>query len=423
MIDGMIDGMIERNIRDYYRLFAYTEVGMFEYPTKNELEDRLSRFCSAMNVSFPDWDTGIILSKINQYYFTGTMQDGILIIKNNRTAFYFVRRSYERALAESPLTGIYPMQSYRDAALIVGSNCGNTCLETEIVPLEVLERLKKYFTIAKISPLDRVALSVRAIKTPYELKQMEYSGKMHNTFLRDTVPLLLKEGMSEADFVAELFAEMVKLGHQGITRFAMFQSEMVAGQIGFGESSLYPTSFDGPGGAYGMCPAVPFLGSRERKLRKGDLVFVDIGFGYNGYHSDKTQVYSFGGIPDANVIQEHKACLEVENCLAGLLKPGAIPSEIYNSVMNGLSDKFKLNFMGFGDRQVKFLGHGIGLHVDELPVIANGFDTPLAENMVVALEPKKGIANTGMVGVEDTYVVAPNGGRCITGGGNDIIVI
>ncbi len=277
--------------------------------------------------------------------------------------------------------------------------------------------------MGKINSLDKVVLSVRAIKTPYELDWMERSGKQHNDLLQNIVPPLLKEGMSEADFVAVLFEKMIKHGYHGVCRFSMFQTEMVVGQIGFGESSLYPTSFDGPGGAYGMCPAVPLVGSRERKLKKGDLVFVDIGFGMNGYHSDKTQVYMFGGKPDEETIKAHRECIEVQSRLASLLKPGAIPSEIHNAVMGELSDDFKQNFMGFGGRQVKFLGHGIGLNIDEPPVIAYGFNYPLAENMVIALEPKKGIKKIGMVGVEDTYIVTPEGGRCITGGGSDIVVI
>jgi len=84
-------------------------------------------------------------------------------------------------------------------------------------------------------------------------------------------------------------------------------------------------------------------------------------------------------------------------------------------VMADLEPEFLENFMGFGTRRVKFLGHGIGLQIDEIPVIARGFDEPLQEHMVLALEPKKGIAGVGMVGIENTFVVTPAGGRCITG--------
>jgi Xaa-Pro aminopeptidase len=71
--------------------------------------------------------------------------------------------------------------------------------------------------------------------------------------------------------------------------------------------------------------------------------------------------------------------------------------------------------MGFGKRQVKFLGHGIGLNVDEFPVIAKGFDAPITEGMVFAVEPKKGIAGIGMVGIENTFLVSASGGEIITG--------
>ena len=79
--------------------------------------------------------------------------------------------------------------------------------------------------------------------------------------------------------------------------------------------------------------------------------------------------------------------------------------------------------MGFGQRRVKFLGHGIGLVVDELPVIAEGFDEPLQERMTLAVEPKKGIDEVGMVGIENTFVVTPQGGRCLTGDSRGLIPV
>ena len=396
---------------------------MQEKVTKQELDIRRKDFLEAMNAASPDWDTALFLGKVNQYYFTGTMQDGMLLIKKDGSAYYFVRRSYERAVAESPFANIYPMESYGDAAAIAGKECGNTYLETETVTIGILERLKRKFDIPKTGSLDKTVLSLRAVKSPYEIHWLEESGRQHTEFLTKVAPGLMREGISEADFAAELYAQMVKMGHQGYCRFSMFQNELVVGQIGFGENSLYPTSFDGPGGSTGISPAAPFLGSRERKLKKGDLVFIDIGYAVNGYNSDKTQVYMFGAKPAAEVIRAHRACLDVQSRTAEMMKPGAVPAEIYNTIMDSLSEEFKQNFMGFGRRQVKFLGHGVGLHVDELPLIAGGYKVPLLPNMAVALEPKKGIAGIGMVGAEDTYIVEKDGARCITGGGLDIIEV
>ncbi|OPX44198.1 putative peptidase [Ruminiclostridium hungatei] len=391
--------------------------------TELELLERINKLCRSITEKHPDWDTAIILSRVSQFYFTGTMQDGLLLVKRNGSAFYFARRSFERAVEESPLSCIYPMESYKDAAAVAGSELGKVLVETEMLTVGTLERLKKYFAFKEMLSLDNIIFEVRAVKSPFELHWMKESGKQHKKLLEEIAPSILREGMSELDFTAELYEQMLKNGFHGVSRFYRHQTEMIAGQIGFGENSLYPTNFDGPGGMRGMSAAVPILGSRESCLKKGDLVFVDIGFGMNGYHSDRTQVYMFGGTPSAGVVKAHRKCIEVQRHTAGLLKPGNKPSQIYETVMSSLDSDFLHNFMGFGNRKVKFLGHGIGLHIDELPAIANGFDSPLEENMVIALEPKKGIAGIGMVGVEDTYIVTPEGGQLITGGEKDIIVV
>jgi Xaa-Pro aminopeptidase len=396
---------------------------MQKQASKQELKQRLNKFCASMDEANPGWDTAVILGKVNQYYFTGTMQDGLLMVKKNKEAMYFVRRSYERARKESSFEPIYPMESYGDAAQIAGEDLGHVFIEAETVTVGILERMKRKFKMSGVSSVDRVLLSLRAIKSPFELSWMEESGRRHHTFLTETVPTLMKEGVSEADFTASLFPEMVKAGFQGVSRFSMFENEMIIGQVAFGTNSLYPTNFDGPGGAAGISPAAPFLGSRDRKLKKGDLVFVDVGFAVNGYNTDKTQVYMFGEKPPGVALSAHRACIDAEARIAELLRPGTVPSEIYEKILGSLSDEFKENFMGFGTRRVKFLGHGVGLHVDEIPLIAPGYKIPLEENMTLALEPKKGIADVGMVGVEDTYVVTGSGGVCITGGGSDIIVV
>ncbi len=396
--------------------------------TKQELDARLARFRAAMDARHPGWDTAVLVGRVNQYYLTGTMQDALLMIRRDNSPcgggqWLFVRRSYQRAKDESPFETIHPIQSYRDAAEIAGSDCGNTYIETEIMTAEILERFKKYFHVARIGALDRTILAVRAVKSPYELAAIEEAGRRHNTLMTEIIPGLLREGMSEAELASEIQMKMMEIGHHGATRFQMFQTDLGFGQIGFGTNALYPTNFDGPGGGRGLSAAVPILGSRERLLQKGDLIFIDIGFGVRGYHSDKSQAYLFGGKPTEEMIRIQNGCLDVEKNAARLLVPGARPSEIYRTVMGALSEEFRAGFMGYLDRQVSFLGHGIGLNVDEPPVIAEGFDEPLEENMVIALEPKKGLRDAGLLGVEDTYIITRDGPKCVTGGGCGIIEV
>ena len=380
-----------------------------------ELENRLDRFRDLLDAADPGWELAAVLSKINLYYFTGTMQDGVLLVPRDGEACFWVRRSYERAADESLFPCVRPMRSYRDAAAETASMPAILHLETEQVPLAACERLRKHFPFRRVRPLDRQVMRARATKSAYELGLMERAGAIHRRVLEDCVPGLLREGMSEAELTADLYSLMVEEGHQGIVRFGMFESEIVLGLIGFGESSIYPTYLDSPGGNAGMAPSVPLLGSRRRRLAPGDLVFVDIGCGYAGYHTDKTMTYVFRGELSDGAVAAHERCVAIQDEVAGRLAPGAVPSAIYAEVTADLEPAFLENFMGFGTRAVQFLGHGIGLEIAESPTIARGFDEPLESGMAIAVEPKKGIAGVGMVGTENTFVVSPGGGRSITG--------
>jgi Xaa-Pro aminopeptidase len=142
-----------------------------------------------------------------------------------------------------------------------------------------------------------------------------------------------------------------------------------------------------------------------------------------GYHSDKTQVYSFGSEPDEFALQVHCACIGVMEKAVSLVKPGANPSDIYQTATSDLPEVLSDHFMGYGSDSVKFLGHGVGMYIDELPIISSGYHLPLRENMVIALEPKRGVEGVGMIGVEETFIVTPTGAECITGGPLPIMVI
>ena len=381
---------------------------------ESELKNRMRRFVAQMDSTSPDWKIGVIFGKIHLYYFTGTMQDGMLVIPLNDDAVLWVRESYERATDESLFPDIRKMNSYRDAAAVMGALPETVYLEMDFVTLEQFRRLQKYFPFTDAKALDAQVAHIRSVKSAYELSLMEHAGAIHRHVLEDCVPGLLEEGIDEVEFGCDLYSLMVKEGHQGIIRFGMF-NEMVLGQIGFGTSSISPTCVNTAGGISGMHPAVPLMGCREKKLTPGDLVVIDIGCGYKGYQTDKTMTYMFGKPIPEDAILAHQQCVRIQDRLATLLKPGAIPSEIYTTIIEEQSPEFLENFMGFGSHRVKFLGHGIGLWIDETPVIAKGFDEPLQEGMVFAIEPKKGMPDVGLVGIENTFVVTRQGGRSITG--------
>ena len=389
----------------------------------SELNSRMVRFREQMNRNNPGWQITAVFGKLNQYYFTGTMQDGVLFIPRNDEAVFWVRRSYERAVEESEFPLIKPMSTYRDPASAMKNLPSTVYLEKDIIPVAVLERFQKYFPFKTIEAADAQILKVRALKSDYELSLMRQSGRIHQRVMEELVPGMLREGMTELDFFCEMFNAFIKEGHQGIVRWGMFQAESILGHATFGESSLYPTAMNSPSGNYGMSPAVPMNGCPHIRLRRGDLVYIDTGCGVGGYHTDKSMTYMFGESLPTAAIEAHQQCVEIMNLVAYQLRPGAVPSVIYNEIISSLSPGFLENFMGFGKGAVKFLGHGIGLTIDEPPVIANGFNEPIEEGMVFAIEPKKGIPGIGLVGTENTYIVTPEGGISITGNNPGLIPV
>jgi len=68
----------------------------------------------------------------------------------------------------------------------------------------------------------------------------------------------------------------------------------------------------------------------------------------------------------------HETCLVIQKKIQELLKPGELPSRIFEQIYDEIivPENFESNFMGFGGNQVRFLGHGIGLVIDEFPAIA-----------------------------------------------------
>ena len=216
---------------------------------------------------------------------------------------------------------------------------------------------------------------------------------------------------------------MMQLEYTGITRFSVAGMELFMGVVSSGESGNCPTASVGPGGSLGLSAAFPFVGGKK-KLTRNEPIFIDTGFGYQGYFTDKTRIFSIGSLP-SEALKAHEICLQIQEAVRRRLVPGAIPSQIYKDITQSLIKErnFGRHFMGFGSNHVPFLGHGIGLAIDEFPVIAAKVQEPLEANMVIALEPKKGLEGIGLVGIENTFLVTEEGGEKLTPGSDDVTLV
>lgn len=389
---------------------------------KAELSNRMTRFLSAMGEAYENWEICAIIDGMSLYYMTGTIVDGVLLIRRGYGATLWVRKSYERAATESEFEDIRLMGSFRDIANSVTALPDTLYLEMSAATMEWYGLFSKHLPFANVKPVDRVILNVRAVKSPYEIDIMRRAGAIIDRLLREELPCMLYEGISEAELGAKLYGLFIKNGYHGVSRFSMRNADVVLGHIGFAESSLYPSVFNGASGLVGLCPAAPVLGSRDVKLAKGNLMYIDIGFGLEGYNVDKTMVFSYREPQTEAVNDIHRHCLDLEKKAVSMLCAGVKPSTIYESVCEQVRRELRDRFMGTAGRTVRFLGHGVGLYIDEYPVLAKGFDQPLISGMTIAIEPKIGLAGVGMVGSENTYLITGTSAESITGDASEIIV-
>lgn len=379
-----------------------------------ELQARISKFRAVMDRDFPGWEMAIVNNKVNMYYFAGTMQDGVLVIRPQDTVLW-VRRSYERASNESLLEDIRPMQSFRTLAEFYQPLPQKVYLEEKTATLEWVRLLQKYLPFAESEGINGVINELRLVKSAYELTLMQRSGSIHRAVLDELAVRFIVQGVSEAELAVNLYAEMLRRGSHGVARFNLPLGEDVVGLASFGKSGLVKTAFDGPGGTGGTCVAVQSIGSAFRKLQAGRLVYLDIPCGVDGYHTDKTVVYYYGDLNDDPFKEKIKAayehCVFLEQQTAALLHPGTVIEEVYDRVMEHVDHQYEDGFMNGG----KFLGHSIGLVMDEAPAIARGFKGKLEAGMVFAVEPKIALPGIGMVGTENTYLVTADGAKSLTG--------
>lgn len=370
-------------------------------------------------------DGALILDSLNMYYYTGTMQQGVVFIPTEGKPVFLVRRSFERAQLETPLNRVVPIKGFSQLQSILadfGLHTNILGVAEAILTVTVFKTLAKAFPGGQFKDISSLLSMTRAVKSDYEIGLIRKAGALHE-MVYDTIPSMLREGMTEWELGAEIHHKMMALGHTGITRFAGPDMEMLLGIVSYGESGNYPTASIGPGGLKGLSPAFPLVGGMK-KLERGEPIFVDTGFGREGYFTDKTRVFSLG-TPPPSALDAHKVCLDIQEAIRCRLKPGAIPSQIYDEVYSDIvyPRDFEMHFMGFGSNQVPFLGHGIGLAIDEFPVIAGKVHTPLEANMVLAVEPKKGLEGIGFVGVENTFRVTAEGGEKLTPGADEIWIV
>ena len=376
---------------------------------KAEIDARIHQFQAALkrlNV-----EASLILQKTDLFYFSGTIQQASLYVPAEGEPILMVNRILERARAESPLERIVPLPSpSKIPEILKRFGCappGRLGLELDVLPANLFLRYGEIFKGTERVDVSTGIRLLRAVKSAFEIalirEAAEYSDRVAGR-----VPALLREGMTEIELAGRVEAEARRLGHQGIVRMRMWGAELFYGHLLAGPSGGVPSYHSSPTGGKGVSPAVAQSAS-FRPIQRNEPVMVDYVFAYRGYISDHTRLFSLGPVPD-DLVQAHQAMLTLQEQIKKRAKPGAMSGSIYDFALRYVSDRgYAEHFMGGSGERVRFVGHGVGLELDEFPFLNTGQTMALQENMVIAVEPKLIFPGRGVVGIENTHVVTKDG--------------
>lgn len=381
---------------------------------RDELSARVARLQALL--ARENVDAALLVQKADLFYFSGTTQQAHLFVPATGAPLLLARKSFERARAESAIEAVVALGSLRQIPdlLAAHGHAGprRVGMELDVLPVNDHLRYRQLFPDAEIVDVSPLVRQVRRIKSPYEIGLMRRAAAVMDAMVR-SVPDVLREGMTEVEFAGRLEAVARREGHQGVIWMRAWNNQIFYGHILAGPSGGVASGVDSATGGSGLNPAVPY-GPGERRIGRGDPVMVDYIAAVDGYLADQTRMFSIGPLP-AEWGKRYEAMRAVQEVVRKAARPGVRGAELYDlAVAEAARRGFADHFMGFGPDRVRFVGHGVGIEIDELPFLAKGFDMPLEPGMVFALEPKLVFPGEGAIGVENTWLVGESGIEPIT---------
>ena len=376
---------------------------------KAEIDGRIARFQG--HLADADIEAALILQNVDLFYYSGTLQQCYLYVPVSGDPLLMVRKDTHRARAESQITRQVPIRSPRQIPDILTEQGypmpASIGLELDVVPANLYLGLKHLFAKAELKDTSLEIRRQRAVKSDYELGIIRKAAALADT-VSGCVPGILEKDITEIELAGRLEAEARKLGHQGIVRMRLWGGELFYGHLMAGSSAAVPSYLTSPTGGLSLSPAVA-QGSSFRRIQEGEPVLVDYVFAHNGYIADHARIFAVSGLSD-DLVRAHELMLELQELLKKEIRPGTLPGSIYETALKWTEERgFGDYFMGHGNERIRFVGHGVGLELDEFPILARGQDRPLVENMVIALEPKLIFPDRGVVGIENTHRITSEG--------------
>jgi Xaa-Pro aminopeptidase len=362
-------------------------------------------------------DACLINSFVNIYYLTGRVFGGYVYVPREGAVIYFVRKAGifedEKSISIRKPEDIPALLKNKSIAL--PKTLG---LETDQMTYNECTRLEAVFNPEKIINATQILRRSRMIKTAWETDQFKHSAQQHNE-VYEKISSLFKPGMKDVDFQYEIERVMRQHGSIGIFRAFGSNMDIFMGSVLTGDNAGTPSPCDFALGGAGPHACLP-IGANGNLIKSGQTVMVDMAGNFTAYMTDMTRVYAYGTLPD-KAYEAHRVSINMHDWLMENGKPGLSCADIYNQSLEMANEAgLATHFMGTV-QQAKFVGHGVGLEINELPVLMGRSEDVLQTGMMIAYEPKFVFPEIGAVGIENTYYVAESNMEKITVFKEDII--
>ena len=366
----------------------------------DEIDTRIAKITAEMKADGAD--SILIADNANKYYITGRVFAGWLTVSSSGTVHAWVRRPI--TIHGDNISFVRKPEEITFDGNVIG-------LEFATLTAADFLRISAIIQGKPTANASAIMRRARATKTPYEIQRIAESGQRHEAVYR-SVPSLFRDGMTDIDLQIEIERELRKAGCLGQFRISGDSMELFMGNILVGDNADNPTPYDFAMGGAGAHPSLP-VGANGSLITDGSSVMVDANGNFTGYMTDMTRTFARGTIADL-ALRAHDCSIAICNRLASIGVPGVKAATLYEEAVAMASEAGLADFF-MGHRQhAGFIGHGVGIEINEAPVIAPRSKDIIQVGNVIALEPKFVIPGTGAVGIENTYVVRPNGMQCLT---------
>ncbi|MGC8481695.1 MAG: M24 family metallopeptidase [Acidimicrobiales bacterium] len=326
--------------------------------------------------------------------FTGSFARLVVPLKDQEITLITDGRYVEQAsseLADQGLGDAYRILPVSERDSILQSLLGGTGhlgAEGHAITWDELEGLSSTIGPGRIERVENATLKLRATKDNFELGLLAHAAVIADAALSRVLPLL-GQSPTEREFARSLEAAMFDEGATAIS---------------------FPTII-----ASGPRSSLPHGQPTERRLVPGDVVVVDFGAEYLGYHSDCTRTFSIGE-PSDEVTHAYQAVSSAQRQGVEASVTGASISQVDRLVRSVLDEA------GLVDRFIHGLGHGVGLEIHELPMISSNEVQVLSQNQVITIEPGVYLPNAFGIRIEDSLIVRDGEPLVITKAPKDWVI-